>query len=113
MIVWVFSESANYSSRGKLTRVQLHHRSMTVRLKRTDPKAAVARPSLPPWQIEIRGETSDEKGTGERGGEVETVNREVRIQLAPDDLNQLLAVVQRHRLLTTLDSKRARRRRRA
>lgn len=54
----------------------------------------------PPWYIEFKGDTREERGTGERGGEVLVIERDMKVQLNPQDLAVLVNFALKHQLLT-------------
>ncbi len=58
----------------------------------------------PPWYLRFKGDTHEERGTGERGGEMVVIDRDLEVQLTPQDLMLLFNFALEHNLLavTTL-----------
>lgn len=89
------SEIAEDSSRGETARAGTEHLKMQV--VRDEPQYD----GQPPWHIEVHGRMTDDYsgGDGSRGGDGGIINRTFKVNLFPEDLGEILRLMQTSGLL--------------
>lgn len=62
----------------------------------------------PPWYLEFKGSTYEDRGSGARGGNITSFIKKVEVQLTPADIVVLLNFALKHNLLSLSVKKRNR-----